>query len=189
MTDPIGLMIERVLIREGRDKYTNDPNDAGGPTKWGITQGALAKWRGRPVAASEVQALGKDEAVAIYRRDYMAPFEKVEDPSLLELLFDFAVNHGPARAAEALQTVLQRIGYYTDRIDGGFGPKSQAALAKVENVAALFYAVKCERLEAYMRYAGRAPANVIYLGGWANRNDAFEMKFADAGGSSATTVA
>jgi lysozyme family protein len=177
-------MIERVLIREGRDKYTNDPGDAGGPTKWGITQGALARWRDRPVSAAEVQALGKDEAVAIYRRDYMAPFETIEDPSLLELMFDFGVNHGPARAAEALQTVLHRIGYYTDRIDGVFGDKSKMALARVQNGAALFYAVMCERLEAHMRYAGRAPANVIYLGGWANRNDQFERQFADAGGAS-----
>lgn len=182
MSDRIAEMIERVLIREGRDQYTNDPNDAGGPTKWGITQGALAKWRGHPVSAADVQALGKDEAVAIYRRDYMAPFETIEDPSLLELMFDFGVNHGPARAADALQTVLKRIGYYTGNIDGDFGPMSRAALAKVQNQAALFYAVKCERLEAYMRYAGRAPANVIYLGGWANRNDQFEKQFADAGG-------
>lgn len=171
MADKISEMIERVLVREGLDTYTNDPRDAGGPTKWGITQGALARWRGRPVSASDVRALGKDEAVAIYRRDYMAPFETIEDLSLLELMFDFGVNHGVGRAAEAMQTVLQRIGYYTDRIDGDFGPKSRAALAKVRNDAALFYAVKCERLEAYIRYAGRAPANVVYLGGWANRND------------------
>lgn len=183
MTDKVSEMIERVLIREGRDKYTNDPNDAGGPTRWGITQGALAKWRGRPVSAAEVQALGKDEAVAIYRRDYMAPFETIADPSLLELMFDFGVNHGVKRAAEALQTVLQRIGYYTGNIEGDFGKMSREALAKVQNDAALFYAVKCERLEAYMRYAGRAPANVIYLGGWANRNDQFEKQFADAGGA------
>lgn len=181
MPDKISEMIERVLIREGRDEYTDDPRDAGGPTKWGITQGALAKARGRPVSAADVQALGKDEAVAIYRHDYMAPFETIEDPSLLELLFDFGVNHGPARAAEAVQTVLQRIGYYAGAIDGAFGPKSREALAKVQNDAALFYAVKCERLEAYMRYAGRVPANVVYLGGWANRNDQFEKRFADAG--------
>lgn len=182
MTDKVSEMIERVLIREGRDKYTNDPYDAGGPTKWGITQGALARSRGRPVSAADVQVLEKEEAVSIYRRDYMAPFGTIEDPSLLELMFDFGVNHGVGRAAEALQIVLQRIGYYTDQVDGDFGPKSRAALAKVQNDAALFYAVKCERLEAYMRYAGRAPANVIYLGGWANRNDQFEKRFADAGG-------
>lgn len=183
--DKVSEMIERVLIREGRDTYTNDPSDAGGPTKWGITQGALAKWRGQPVTAFNVQTLGKDEAVAIYRRDYMAPFEGIEDDSLLELMFDFAVNHGPARAAEALQTVLKRIGHYTGTVDGDFGRLSREALAKVQNGAALFYAVKCERLEAYMRYAGRAPANVVYLGGWANRNDQFEKRFAavDTGGS------
>lgn len=189
MSDQVAEMIERVLVREGRDKYTNDPSDAGGPTKWGITQGALAQWRGRPVTSFEVQTLSKDEAVAIYRRDYMAPFEEIQDPSLRELMFDFAVNHGVSTAAKAVQTVLKRIGYYAGDIDGGFGRLSREALAKVQNDAALFYAVKCERLEAYMRYAGRAPANVIYLGGWANRNDQFEKRFADAGGSSSTSVA
>lgn len=185
MPDKVSEMIERVLIREGRDTYTDDPSDAGGPTRWGITQGALAKWRGRPVSAADVAALGRSEAVAIYRHDYMAPFDTIEDPSLLELIFDFGVNHGVGTAATALQTVLQRIGYYTDTIDGDFGELSREALAKVQNDAALFYAVKCERLEAYMRYAGRKPANVIYLGGWANRNDQFEKQFAaaDAGAS------
>ncbi|KAF0097807.1 MAG: hypothetical protein FD144_4756 [Rhodospirillaceae bacterium] len=70
MPDKISEMIERVLVREGRDQYTDDPSDAGGPTKWGIMQGALAKGRGWPVPAAEVQALRKDEADAIYRRSY-----------------------------------------------------------------------------------------------------------------------
>lgn len=188
MSDKGSEMIERVLVRDGRDKYTKDPSDAGGPTKWGITKGALAKWRGRPVSAADVQVLDKDEAVAIYRRVYMAPFETNEDPSLIELMFDFGRNHGPARAAEALQTVLKRIGYYKGDINGDFGRISREDMAKVQNDAALFYAVKCERLEAYMRYAGRAPANVIYLGGWANRNDQFERQFADAGGAGASVA-
>lgn len=182
MADQLADMIERVLVREGRDTYTDDPSDAGGPTKWGITQETLGEWRGHPVAAKDVLMLGKDEAVTIYRRKYMAPFEKVRDPALQELLFDFSANHGVGAAATAVQTVLKRIGYYTGRIDGDFGDASKEALAKVQNDAALFYAVKCERLESYMRYAGRAPANVIYLGGWANRNDQFEKQFADAGG-------
>ena len=50
--------------------YTNDPNDPGGPTKFGITQQTLAIWRGDSVTAEDVQALTINEATAIYGTKY-----------------------------------------------------------------------------------------------------------------------
>lgn len=180
MSDHIDKLIARVIVREGGDAYTNDPDDAGGPTKYGVTLGALSEWRGRPVSASDVQNLTRDEAVAIYRKRYFpAGFEVIKDEAVLELLFDFGVNSGPAAAVMALQTVLKRIGKYDGEIDGGFGPKSRVALAEVRNIEALFYALKCERYELFMRYIGRSPSQSKYAAGWSNRQDHFEMKFAE----------
>jgi lysozyme family protein len=189
--DHVDELIARVIVREGGAAYTNDPDDAGGPTKYGVTQTALGDWRGRPVSAEDVRALTEAEAVQIYRKRYFPPgFEVIRDTAVLELLFDYGVNSGPRAAVMALQTVLKRIGKYDGVIDGAFGPKSSAALAAVRNVEALFYALKCERYEAYMRYIGRLPSQAKYATGWSNRNDHFEMKFAEAAlGDSPVSVA
>lgn len=191
MTDHVDELIARVIVREGGSAYTNDPDDAGGPTKYGVTQGALSEWRGRPVSADEVRALTEAEAIEIYRRRYFpAGVEVVKDPAFLELFFDYGVNSGPAAATKALQTVLKRIGKYAGDIDGGFGKMTRDALATVDNVPALFYALKCERYEAYMRYIGRVPTQAKYATGWSNRNDDHELKFAAVQlGSSPVAVA
>ena len=61
--DYITLTIER----EGGAAYTNRGDDRGGPTKYGITQGMLARARGHEVAAADVEALTEAEARTIYR--------------------------------------------------------------------------------------------------------------------------
>jgi lysozyme family protein len=85
--------------------------------------------------------------------------------------------------------VLKRLGRYDGAIDGGFGPKSAAALIGFQNWPALFYAVKCERYELFMRHIGAMPSQAKYATGWANRQDQFEMKFAMAEGEPSTATA
>lgn len=169
-------VIARVIVREGG--YVNDPNDAGGPTKYGITLATLHAWRNTPVGASDVQALTVTEASAIYKARFFPPgIEAINNPIVLEEIFDYGVNSGVGAVVKSLQTILQREGLYTAAIDGDFGPKSQAAAAQVANMAALFYALKCERYELEMRYIGSVPSQAKYAIGWANRNDQIELKF------------
>jgi lysozyme family protein len=173
VTDLIGQLIAHVIKREGG--YVNDPSDAGGPTKYGITLATLHAYRNRAVSAEDVQMLSEEEAAQIYRTRYFpAGFEKIKDAGLLELLFDYGVLSGTGASVKALQTVLKRSKLYDGEIDGGFGPKSAEALGKVNNWAALFYAVKCERYELFMRYIGASPSQSKYAAGWSNRQDQFE---------------
>ena len=166
-------LIDAVIQREGG--FVNDPDDRGGATKYGITLATLHDWRGTAVTAADVAALTIDEARAIYATKYFTRpgFDAVRDPALQEFLFDFAVNSGPGTATMALQTVLKQSGLYTGAIDGGFGPLSRAALAKVTNQPALFFAVKCERYELLLRDVGGRPVDAKYAAGWANRLDGF----------------
>lgn len=57
--------------------------------------------------------------------------------------------------------------------DGDFGPASRAALAKITNRTALFYAVKCERYELLLRDVGARPVHAVFAPGWSNRLDEF----------------
>ena len=172
----IEQLIDRLIDREGG--FVDHPADRGGPTIYGITLAALGDWRGTPVDRLEVALLGVDEARAIYRDRYLVRpgFAAIVDPGLREFVFDFAVNSGPAAAARALQTALRDMGLYAGAIDGGFGPKSQAALAACGNIPELYYRTKCERYELYLRFVGRDPAQAAFAAGWSNRLDRLQHR-------------
>lgn len=165
-------LIADIVRREGG--FVNHPNDAGGATKYGITIGTLASWRGVPVSVDDVANLTVEEASAIYEKRYLKEpgLDLITDPELKALLVDFGVLSGPRRAVQGLQKAL---GFPDNECDGDFGPKSKAALAANSNSEALFYSVKCERLEQFVRILAN-PSQAVFANGWANRLDEFVEK-------------
>ena len=149
MNDAIEALITRVIEREGG--YVNHPNDRGGPTKYGITQATLARHRGTAVTEFQVSSMSEAEAREIYRAEYFRGLERVNDPALLEFLFDYAVNSGPGRAVKCLMTVL-----------GG------RKLAEINDQAALLWPALCERFDFFMRILSDA-SQAVFANGWANR--------------------
>src|SRR6185312_8631677 len=132
----IDQIIQQILAEEGA-AYTNDPRDSGGPTKYGITQAALAAWRGHPVTAEDVQFLLMDEAAKIYRdRYYIKPgFDKVAalSPAIAYKLTDAGVNIGTGTVSMFLQRALnvfnQGGALYADvKVDGTIGAGTLCAL-------------------------------------------------------------
>jgi lysozyme family protein len=160
-------LIAALVQREGG--YVDDPDDRGGPTKFGITLATLHAWRGTPVGAGDVEALTSAEAAEIYAKKYFLDpgFDAVTDPALQEFLFDFGVTSGTGTAVEALQHVIGVLP------DGNLGPVSRAKLATITNAAALFFAVKAERAEFLLRDVGSHPTDAKFAGGWSNRLDQF----------------
>jgi len=172
-------LIDELIEREGG--YVNHAADAGGPTRFGITE-AVARAHGY---AGAMASLPRAEAAAIYRRIYwLRPrFDAVAErsPKLAAELFDTGANMGPAVAATFLQralTALNRNGQdYADLVpDGRVGPPTLAALdaffaargAKGEII--LLRALEALQGERYLRLAERRPANEAFLYGWlANR--------------------
>ncbi|MEI9890919.1 MAG: glycosyl hydrolase 108 family protein [Caulobacteraceae bacterium] len=97
--------LAEVLRLEGG--YVDDPRDAGGATRFGITRTTLSQALGRPVSALDVAALGPAEAADIYRDRYWATTRCGQLPAGLDLVvFDTAVNMGPGTAARLLQQAL-----------------------------------------------------------------------------------
>lgn len=131
--------IDGVLKREG-SAYTNNPNDSGGPTKYGITQRTLSSYRGRPCSAMDVANLTEAEARQIYEAEYWTKpgFGDVAKVSLAvaEELLDTGVNAGPSRAALMFQRALNGLNkrgeHYPDIAeDGDIGPGTVSAFAKL----------------------------------------------------------
>ncbi len=107
--------INRVLGHEGG--YSNDPNDPGGETKWGISK--------RTYPELDIKNLTREEAVAIYNVDFWIPARIASLPNSVAFqAMDFAVNSGIPVAIAALQRAAG------SAPDGYVGPVTLAAIAK-----------------------------------------------------------
>jgi lysozyme family protein len=154
-------LITEILEREGG--FVNHKDDRGGPTKYGITKGTLARWRGRHVTVDDVKALDIGEARDIYRSQYVSGpgFESLPEP-LRSHVVDFGVNAGPHMATKTLQRVVGV------KDDGVLGPQTRAALASAD-IAEVTRRFWQERIRYYGHLVALRPANATFLDGWLNR--------------------
>lgn len=94
--------LARVLKDEGG--YTNDPQDPGGPTNYGITLKDVQLYVKKNATASDVKALTLDQAKTIYRSKYWNSLDCDNLPSGVDYTcFDYGVNSGLGRPRKALQ--------------------------------------------------------------------------------------
>ncbi|HMU15802.1 MAG TPA: glycosyl hydrolase 108 family protein [Thauera aminoaromatica] len=144
-------IIGELLVREG-SRYTHHPADRGGPTKYGITQAALAEYRRRPVTEQEVRDLGEPEARLIYRNNYLTRIQlhRIADPFVMVLAFDCAVNHGRTRAVQWLQQIVGV------KDDGALGPVTERAINACDP-AWLYRRLLARRIEFYGEIITRDP--------------------------------
>lgn len=88
------LAFDKLMGHEGG--YVNHPSDPGGETQWGISK--------RAYPTLDIKALTRDDAKAIYKRDYWDKIEGVSDLVRFHV-FDFAVNSGLHSALATLKRV------------------------------------------------------------------------------------
>ena len=174
MPEPTNSEIaDRILVSEGWDRYTNNPADKGGPTKFGVTQKTLSSYRGHEVTAEEVRAMKVEEARAICIGEYIVKpkYEQLTNGWLRYVVVDAAYNSGPSAANKMLQSALQV------EQDGVLGPKTLAAANLVDGKS-----LARKFLAARTRFFGRitsknltdadkdgVPDNVEFISGWLNR--------------------
>lgn len=160
---------EYTMPFEGWDSYTNDPDDKGGATKYGITVRTLRAIRfdvdgDGDVTENDVKSLTYSQAKDILKRKYwdMIQADNIESERIAIKLFDCAVNMGPTRATRIAQEALNDLRYGLV-VDGLMGPKTLSALnGSDEDVFFLF--LVC-RLEQY--YVGLNQRK--FLKGWLRR--------------------
>ena len=138
---------DRLIGHEGG--YVNDPRDAGGETNWGISK--------RSYPALDIRALTRDQAKAIYRRDFWDVVGSAR-PSITFQVFDFAVNSGIATAVRKLQ---QAVGAADD---GHWGPLSAAALERMDENDVLLRLIGVR-----LAFMAQLQAFDTYGRGWARR--------------------
>lgn len=150
--------IANILQSEGG--YTNDPEDPGGPTNWGITIYDTRLYVKKDATAADVKALTKAQAVGIYESKYWDALDADELPAGLDYTeADYGVNSGVARAGHVLRQVL---GLPTN--DWHVTPAVLAAL-KARAITAVIRRVNDER-SAFLH---RLPTCARFCGGWDKR--------------------
>ena len=147
MTD-FDRAFEKTLRFEGGGELVDDPNDAGGPTRWGISQ--------RAYPDLDIKNLTKEGAKEIYRKDYWLKIwpndddheTDPEDEIYLRMgwkLYDIAVNQG-------VPTALK----FKDKVNG---------------IGSLYVLSElCElQMKRYVEITVNRPQNLTFLKGWCRR--------------------
>jgi len=125
MKENFELVMDELFRHEGG--YVNHKSDPGGETKYGISK--------RSYPNVDIRALTKEQARAIYRRDYWAKIKGDELPAGIDLVtMDPAVNSGVARGVKWLQGA---IGFSGVDVDGKVGPKTLKRANSVNTVNAI----------------------------------------------------
>jgi lysozyme family protein len=164
--------------------YTNNPNDAGGPTNFGITLKTLQAYQ--PGATiDDVKNMQKSKAYSIYEDVYYTKsgISKITPLSfnIAAKILDISVNMGTGVGIKFLQQVLNAFNnneqYYKDLVvDGGLGPVTLGALSTYLKVrgtlgeAVLLKAVNCLQGARYIELSQQYKNNETFVYGWiANR--------------------
>jgi len=173
--------LRTVLAHEGG--YTNDANDPGGPTNFGVSlRFALtvgdADGDGRPdldldrdgdVDADDIRRMTREEAARVYRSQWWDRYGygRLTLP-IATKVFDLAVNAGSVQAHKILQRAVRAVGGPILVDDGVLGPKTLAAVGD----APANYVLVAARSEAAGFYRGLVqvkPSLSKFLVGWLNR--------------------
>lgn len=152
----IGPNFERcvaVILRE-EGGYSDNPNDRGGQTQYGISQ--------RAYPDVDIKALTPEKASAIYYRDFWKPMRCEDMPGDVALcVFDTAINCGVSAATLMLQ---EAVGVTAD---GLLGPHTLAAIRRLGSSALTRVCVR--RVRRYHEIVDHRPGQRVFLDGWLHR--------------------
>jgi len=156
MTDErFEIFFTRLMKYEGG--LSDDNDDSGGLTKYGISQKAYPD--------INIKLLTIERAKAIYWIDYYQPLSipSIVDDRIAWQIFDFGVNAGVRTSAKMIQRI---VGANTD---GEIGNKTITAINLYEDVFPLYIHFISERIKFYLDITDRKPKQIKFLKGWVLR--------------------
>lgn len=159
---------QRTLIREGR--LSDNPNDRGGLTKYGITKATAARY------GLEVRNLTLEQAVDIYGAEYWVLCGAPNFPMSKYLqaeLFDTAVLSGPSTSIRLLQKAYNVL--FADRKplleDARIGPKTTGAIIALlpRWEKTLLNAYNGEQYDFFESIISHSASQRVFIRGWVGK--------------------
>lgn len=175
--DRFNVAVRAVLRHEG--SYSNDPDDPGGATKYGISLRFLKEMgieteNDPDKEIADVKDIYFTDAVEIYKKYW---WDKYSYNSIIYLpiatkVFDMAVNMGPISAHKITQRACNYCGSYNLTIDGVLGEKSFFALNDIYyngGSQKLMNEIIHEQKLYYAQLIHDHPGLEVFRNGWLNR--------------------
>lgn len=157
------------LFHDEGSVYTDDPQDRGGPTKWGVTQATYSQFVGRKVTPEEIAALTIEDVKPFYQMMFWEVLHcnQLRDPGIAIGLFDSGVLYGPAPVALLAQGALALCGAEFS-VDGIIGVLTLELLNTVPRAKflAAFVKLLLHRIDVVI---ANHPQDEKYRKGWTNR--------------------
>lgn len=170
-----GIALKYVLTNEGT-KY--NPDDTGGPSKFGITENTLKEYfqvaGALSLHASVVDLLCAEDAYSIYKKLYWEPLQGdlFKSQGIATCLLDTAINRGLQTsimmAQRVCMTYWQGAGNSEMKVDGLMGP---ITLYEINCMGTKSFIVVFEHMEevAYEAIIQHDPKQLVNLVGWTAR--------------------
>ncbi len=165
------VAIQTVLRDEG--EFVDDPRDAGGATKYGISFRWLKNVEDLPVELGFAQRIDKktmeqltrEQAILLYRHYFWNPhhYERIVDQRIATKTFDFTVNAGSRASHTCVQWALRASGNDKVCIDGLLGDQTIKAINAADAMV-LLAAFRSEMAGYY-----RALKKPHFEAGWLRR--------------------
>ena len=157
--------VKQVIKLEGG--YVNHPADAGGPTKYGITERLARKYG----YEGDMKDLTVDEAKEIYKKAFWEKYDlnKIEDDQLAGRVFSFGINAGMKRVIRKLQEGYNLLTDSNISEDGLIGPETLDAINNFNKPDRLLNVLKALQAEYYLDIVRNNSSQHVFLAGWLNR--------------------
>jgi len=145
--------------------YVNDPDDAGGETKFGISK--------RSYPNEDIKRLTLDRAAFLYERDFWNPLRlsEVKSQVIAEEIFDTAVNCGMGTSARIVQEAVNLTNFPAADlvVDGNVGPATIAAVNGHKSPRTLYKALNGLQFLRYRDIVKARPEQEKFMRSWLSR--------------------
>lgn len=154
-------VLNKTRIIELEGGYSNDPDDRGGETKFGISK--------RSYPNVDIKNLTVEGALTIYTSDFWRPnrLDEINSQVIADAVFALVVNTGSSAGIKILQRALNVSGSNVN-VDGRVGVATLNAINN-SNPRWLAEAICTQTCRYYIDIVARDKTQIKYFHGWIRR--------------------
>jgi lysozyme family protein len=170
------IAIDFILEHEG--ELSNDPNDRGGLTNFGITLSFLKEFnidinKDGIINKRDILNIDRPTAVYVYRKYIWDRFgyERIHDLDVAKKVADLTVNMGEGASHKILQRAVNSLRHSSLVVDGILGVRTIAATNMCDETR-LLAVIKKLASDRYKEIVEKDPTQEVFIKGWLNRASA-----------------